>query len=496
MLGTRAASAVAIAIITTIAGCKKDESASIGGATKSASSTSANVAKAPPHEGERPPKPKSLVHPPRPKLPKLAQQAAPEKKPKGKDKKLTDEYPCGTVWTGEEEIPVECTEPVDASKYDPPAVAIVPYDLLHAPKEVLPQTVDHREDGFEGPTLNQGKAPSCTAHALAAVIDHDLALWTGKPGDLSVMEIWARYHQANTEVGILSNMGKSVARAEDWPYDSATASSWLPKGKHCKSDACGKSVDAEKLAEVEKKGVVLIEQHELIPGGENLFDIIEAKLASGHDVGIGGKLPASFKPIGEKGSKYVPDFAEYGKGGHAFATVGYTHIDGERYFLLKNSWGEKWGDGGYAWIHEATLKKIIGGAHVVILDPVADVGLKRPKRKKGHVAACKAKDAPDSADLACKPRCDDGSAQHAGYCGVTEDCETGFVNVLGECVLAAPVAKGTEPKSTIVYDCKPSGCVYTIPKGVEGCTSSACQKSCPAPDFRLGKGKAGLLCLE
>jgi hypothetical protein len=488
--------AIAIAIIA-LAACKKNDTTSVNESTKVTPSSSPSASThALTRKGDRPPKPKSITHPPTPKLPKLADQAAPEKPKKGTGKKLDDDYPCGTVWTGDEDIPVECTEPVDASKFDPPAVALIPYELLHTAKESLPETVDHRTDGFEGPTLNQGKTPSCTAHAMATIVDHDLALWTGKPGNLSVMEIWARYHQANTEIGILSNMGKSIANADDWPYDSATASSWLPKGKSCKADACGKPVDEAKLAELEKKGVVLVEQHEVIAGGDTLFDVIEAKLASGHDVGVGGKLPASFKPVGETGSKYIPDFKEYGKGGHAFATVGYARVDGERYFLLKNSWGEKWGDGGYAWIHEATLKKIIGGAHVLILDPVLDVGLKKPKRKKGHVPACKSGEAPDSADQTCAPKCADGSPQHAGYCAVTEDCDKGFVNLLGECVLAAPTAKGTEPKSNISYTCTASGCVYAIPKGVEGCEASGCEKSCPAPDYRLGKGKGGLLCLE
>ena len=48
-----------------------------------------------------------------------------------------------------------------------------------------------------------------------------------------------------------------------------------------------------------------------------------------------------------------------GKGGHAISLTGYTHVEGERYFLIKNSWGEKWGDGGYAWIHEQSLRMIV-----------------------------------------------------------------------------------------------------------------------------------------
>jgi Papain family cysteine protease len=468
------------------AGCGQKKGAGGSGTSTTPGSTAAATSR----EGQRPPKPTPIASVTPPKLPKLAAQAAHVAPPKSKAAK--DEAPCGTVWTGEEEVPLECEAVTADTHPGAPAVALVPYNMLRAPRADLPTTVDHRLDGFEGRTLAQGKAGTCTAFTLTSQIDHAIGLWTGKPGDVSPMQIWARYHTGGNAAR--ANLGLTVANDADWPYDAARAMAW----SKCKrgDTSCLTDDERKKLDELEKKGVAVLEEVENLPEDDTLFDIIEAKLAAGRDVGTGGKLPKGFKPVGDAGSKYVPEFAEVGTGAHAFSLVGYTHVDSERYFLVKNSWGPRWGDGGYAWIHEQSLRKIAHHGYVVIVDLVTDKGLRRTKRKRGAVAACAAGQAPDSVDGACKPLCRDGGPRHGGYCGTTEDCARGLVNVAGYCVLAAPAAKGTEPKTGITFACAPSGCVYTIPKGAPGCAGATCQKSCPAPDFRLGKGKSGLLCLE
>ena len=438
----------------------------------------------------RPPRPTPIASVAPPRLPRLKAQArharaVPPRPQKG-------EAPCGSVWTGAEEVQLECDAAPGDSRFGKPAVPLIPYSLLRAPKADLPATVDHRLDGFEGRTLAQGKAGACTAFALASQIDHALGLWTGRPGDVSPMQVWARYHDFRSSA--VANIGQTVANDADWPYDAVRAQAW----SRCKlGDAsCLSEAERRKLDDTDKRGVVVLEQIERLPEDDTLYDVIEAKLAAGRDIGTGGKLPRSFHPIGEAGSKYVPEFTEYGTGAHAFSLVGYTHTEGERYFLVKNSWGESWGDRGYAWIHEQTLRRIIHGASVVVVDPVAAVGLRRHRRNKAIVAACAAGEAPDSVDGACKPLCGDGGPRHGGYCGTTEDCTKGFVNVTGYCVLAAPTTRGAEPTSGIKFACAPSGCVYTIPRSVAGCAEATCQKSCPAPDFRLGSGKGGFLCLE
>jgi hypothetical protein len=445
----------------------------------------------------RPPKPRATTAAAPPNLPRLKAQASrPPPHPPGRSRGGSgDEYPCGSVWTGDEDVPLECELPVDDERgMGQPAVALIPYEMLRAPRGSLPSTVDHRTDGFEGRTLRQGGAGACTAFSLVSQINHSIGLWTGTPGDISVMQVWARYHNGYGQNAVTANIGRTMSSDGDWPYDVSRARAWQKcrgKGAECLSDD-----ERKRLGDMDKHAVAVLHQVERLPQDDSLFDVMQAKLAAGRDVGTGGKLTKGFRPVGDAGSRYIPDTDEMWKGSHAFSIVGYTHVENERYFLVKNSWGEKWGDAGYAWIHEQTLRRIVRGGYVVVVDPVAEVGLRRHRRNQQWVAACPGNEAPDSVDGQCKPLCGDGGPRHGGYCGTTEDCTKGFVNVAGECVIAAPKAHGTEPRSHISFVCAPSGCVYTFPKGVEGCKEAKCQKSCPAPDYRLGSGKGGLLCLE
>jgi C1A family cysteine protease len=58
-------------------------------------------------------------------------------------------------------------------------------------------------------------------------------------------------------------------------------------------------------------------------------------------------------------------FSSPRKGGHAMAIVGWTHKDGERYWILRNSWGSYFGRNGNMMISEHCLTKISKGAFVI-----------------------------------------------------------------------------------------------------------------------------------
>lgn len=50
--------------------------------------------------------------------------------------------------------------------------------------------------------------------------------------------------------------------------------------------------------------------------------------------------------------------------GHAVVAVGYGLIRGEPCFLVRNSWGERWGRNGHAWIRDSYIGRRLLGAFV------------------------------------------------------------------------------------------------------------------------------------
>ena len=66
----------------------------------------------------------------------------------------------------------------------------------------------------------------------------------------------------------------------------------------------------------------------------------------------------------------MPDWDDAG-GGHAVVVSGYRETPSGRQFLIHNSWGESWGDKGYAWFSEKmVLKKMYYAYKVKITNGV------------------------------------------------------------------------------------------------------------------------------
>ena len=63
------------------------------------------------------------------------------------------------------------------------------------------------------------------------------------------------------------------------------------------------------------------------------------------------------------------------EGGHAVVFAGYRRENGQRQFLVRDSWGKDWADGGFAWISENAVRQFVEQAYKVV---VADTSAPPP----------------------------------------------------------------------------------------------------------------------
>jgi hypothetical protein len=421
---------------------------------------------------------------------------------------------CGEVIVAGVAIPMDCMMP---GYGDIPwaARAVLPDSIFrlspaHAGAAALPQSVDHRAEGLEGPVRNQGSVGACTAFSFAAAVDHALARNAGRPGFVSAMHVWSRYHTPNMAKAAEGNRQKPLTAEESWQYtgpNSDLACSWVDTFRckpycetsgscTCKMPAtsCGKPVDPEAINQADGRAVARVTTVTRI---EMDKATIMATLAKGQDIWMAmscnsvafGKLsPQDGLPA------VIPDFnPSSAKSGHAMVIAGYRVTANGAYFLLHNSWSKQWGDDGYAWIHESTLMKNFNSAYTVDAEPIGPS--KVPPRNE-NPTQCPEGLLPDSITAQCAPACPDGSARHNAACADSSQCPQGYVNLSGECVVAAPTARGMDPGTNVRYNCAPGGCSYVVPFGFGGCFLPWCTVSCPSPRFRLSTDTVTMACSE
>ncbi len=199
---------------------------------------------------------------------------------------------------------------------------------------VLPVRVDLRPQC--PPVYDQGQLGSCTANAIAAAIEFDRM--QQKLTDFVPSRLFIYYNERVIEHTVDSDSGaqirdgiKSVARQGDcpeteWPYVIARFKSRPPV--RCYGDAL-------------KYRVVLYQR--LTP----VLNQLKGCLSSGYPFVFGFTVYESFESAGvaRTGHASLPKAGERAVGGHAVVGVGYD--DARQWFVVRNSWGVRWGMKGY-----------------------------------------------------------------------------------------------------------------------------------------------------
>lgn len=207
--------------------------------------------------------------------------------------------------------------------------------LYKNPQEVmLPSYVDMRP--FMPPVYDQLMLGSCVGNAIAAAIEFSRR----KQGllDFVPSRLFIYYNSRKIEKTIPVDSGvqirdgiKAVVREGacleiEWPYIPKAYA--IKPSKICYTDA--------------KKDIV--SKYSRVP--QDILSI-QSALAAGYPIVVGMSIYESFENYvaNTTGHINLPIPGEKLLGGHAVLVVGYD--DKTRRYIVRNSWGSKWGDRGY-----------------------------------------------------------------------------------------------------------------------------------------------------
>lgn len=211
----------------------------------------------------------------------------------------------------------------------------IKFDETYVPKEVKEKNVSLKE--FFTEVKDQGQIGACTVFSIASIFEYILKRYSEEHTDLS--ESFVYYNVRHKDGKELEDTGCSFQDVIASIGTQGICTEELHPYSHLLSDipSNGAYVDAEKR-KIKKALNVNI--------GEN---DIKAAIQEGYPVAVSLKIFESFNAT----TGFVPcpteeemDSADFGY--HAMVIVGYS--DDTKFFLVRNSWGERFGDKGYCYI--------------------------------------------------------------------------------------------------------------------------------------------------
>ncbi len=242
-----------------------------------------------------------------------------------------------------------------------------------------PAAVDHRLQNLEGPIKDQGPVGACTAFALSAAIDNAAIragrMQAGVPAQAAAPNhVWAAYGFPQMGAAADANLGRAIAPMSMWGQSHSESC----KIANPVIGDCGSAVTPPVIAGTFRQDPVLVAKSNRadaagayrVASYEKL-DVQPARieqlvqiLASGSDLWVAFKIDAFAWSRANSG--IIPDWNQE-NGGHAVTLAGYRETPQGKQFLVHNSWGPSWGDGGYAWVSEAMVQRWMHFAYQVKL---------------------------------------------------------------------------------------------------------------------------------
>ncbi|MBI4957033.1 MAG: C1 family peptidase [Myxococcales bacterium] len=280
----------------------------------------------------------------------------------------------------------------------------------------LPATVDHRSEGTEGPMKSQGAVGTCTAVSLSTAMDHALRR-AGIPDAVSALHIWSHYRVPQMGEAGDANVDKRLASEGVWPYDPASACKLMRRdGDSCGAayDVVPDSADADPQIQGAKARANAAGRYQLaaVDGLDtNDPEALASLLAQGEDLWVAFNIDEEAWSNQSHQGNVIPDYGETHGSGHAVVLAGYRTVNGQRQFLIHNSWGPRWGEEGYAWISERMVATQLRYAYRVRVQ-----GTPGGEGPLPQTSACGAGQAQDAVTGQCREACPDGGVRAAGVC--------------------------------------------------------------------------------
>jgi len=214
----------------------------------------------------------------------------------------------------------------------------------------LPAKVDWREKGIISPVKNQGNCGSCWAHATIEQLESYLALATGNMTILSVQELVSCMPNVLECGGTGGCFGATCEMAYQWiqsfglvadatmPYHSGTSG----ETGQCELD----------VANMERVG--WLRGYETLERNDQAS--VMSHLASKGPLAIA--LDASVFHMYQGGVFEECDYDKNIEINHGVQLIGYgsNPEDGD-YWIVRNSWGETWGEGGFIRLRRDSVAK-------------------------------------------------------------------------------------------------------------------------------------------